>query len=205
MTVNKIIWLGHGSIRIEGEKVIYIDPWKLKADPPRADIILITHSHYDHLSIEDIDKISREETVIIAPADCAGKLPAGFRKIAPGEKEIVDKVVIEAVPAYNINKQFHPRANNWVGYIIRMGGEKIYQSGDTDYIPEMDSIRADVVIVPVGGTFTMSAEEAAAAVNEMNPRLAIPVHFGDIVGSVADAEKFRKLCRVPVEILTVSS
>ncbi len=203
MSVNKITWLGHASTRIEGEKVIYVDPWKLSADPPPADIILNTQSHYDHCSREDVNRISRKDTVILAPPDCAGELPPDFRRVTPGWEEEVEGVGLRAVPAYNLTKPFHPRSNRWVGYLITMGGETIYQAGDTDHIPEMEEIKADVVIVPVGGTYTMNAAEAAEAVNKIAPQLAIPIHFGSVVGSVRDAEEFKRLCHCPVEILPV--
>lgn len=201
MSVNKITWLGHASTRIEGEKVIYVDPWKLGVDHPPADIILITHSHYDHCSRADVDRIRREETLIFAPPDCARELPPDFRRVSPGWEEEAGGVRLRAVPAYNLNKEFHPRSNQWVGYLITLGGETIYQSGDTDYIPEMKDIKADIVILPVGGTYTMNASEAAEAVNQIEPKLAIPIHFGSIVGSRRDAEEFKRLCRFPVEIL----
>jgi L-ascorbate metabolism protein UlaG (beta-lactamase superfamily) len=204
MTKNKIVWLGHASIRIEGEKIIYVDPWELESEQPKADIILITHSHHDHLSGEDVDKIRGPETAIFAPPDCAGQLPSGYHPVSPGQRETVDGVEIEAVPAYNTEKQFHLRSSNWVGYIVRMGGERIYLAGDTDYVPEMEKIKAEVAIVPVGGTYTMDAAEAARAVNKIKPELAIPIHFGKVVGSARDAENFQKLCQVPVEILPVS-
>ncbi|HDL64458.1 MAG TPA: MBL fold metallo-hydrolase [Proteobacteria bacterium] len=188
-------------MRIEGDKTIYIDPWKLKTDKPPADIILITHSHYDHCSKNDVDRIRKEETVILATPDCRDALPPGFHPVAPGMEETVDDIAIRTVPAYNIGKSFHPRANDWVGYIIEMGGEQIYVTGDTDHIPEMDDITADILIMPVGGTYTMTADEAARAAKLINPRLAIPIHFGSIVGSRIDAEEFKKLAGVPVEIL----
>ena len=201
MTVNKIVWFGHASIRLEGEKIVYIDPWQLPRGQPPADLILVTHSHYDHCSSEDVAALRKKETVIIAPPDCVGKLPPGFRKIAPGRTETVGSVIVTAVPAYNRDKPFHPRGQGWVGYIVEMGGERIYQAGDTDYIPEMDELKADVALVPVGGTYTMTAEEAAEAINQMKPKLAIPIHYGEVAGSRDDAERFKKLCRVPVEIL----
>jgi len=201
MKTSKIHWLGHASIRIDGDKTIYIDPWKLKEDGPLADIILITHSHYDHCSKNDVDRIRRDSTVVLAPPDCVESLPPGFFPVVPGMKKTIEGVVIRAVPAYNIGKSFHPRANDWVGYIIEMGEEKIYYTGDTDHIPEMDDIKADILIVPVGGTYTMTADEAARSARVINPRLAIPIHFGSVVGSRIDAEEFKRLAGVPVEIL----
>ncbi len=201
MSANKIHWLGHASIRIEGEKIIYIDPWHLTTDQPKADIILITHSHNDHCSKIDVALIARENTVILAPPDCGKALPPGFRPIGPGREITLGNVVIRTVPAYNIGKSFHPRENAWVGYIIEMGGERIYFTGDTDYIPEMDDIVVDILIIPVGGTYTMTSGEAARAANRMKPRLAIPVHFGSEVGTRLDADTFQRLAEVPVEIL----
>lgn len=204
MTANKISWLGHASIRIEGEKTIYLDPWNIGVDLPAADLVLITHSHYDHCSAGDVEKIRSADTVIYAPADCEPGLGPAFIAVKPGWKGAVGGVSLEAVPAYNLEKKFHPRSNNWVGYIIEMGGERIYVAGDTDAVPEMDAVKADVVVVPVGGTYTMNAEEAAAAVDRIGPSLAIPVHFGEVVGTRRDAEKFKELCRTPVEILPVT-
>lgn len=201
MSTNKIHWLGHASIRIEGEKIIYIDPWELKTNQPKADIILITHGHHDHCSKKDVEKIVRDGTVIFATPDCRNNLPFDFHPVSPGEEETVDGITIRTVPAYNIGKHFHPRANDWVGYIIEMGGERIYFTGDTDYIPEMDDMTADILIIPVGGTYTMTADEAAGVANRINPRLAIPIHFGAVVGSRLDADAFAELAQVPVEIL----
>ncbi len=205
MTRNRISWLGHASVRIEGVKTVYIDPWKLGGDNPSADIVLITHSHYDHCSPEDVEKIRGEETRIFAPADCRELERFSFTPVRPGWRTKVGEVSLEAVPAYNLDKQFHPRSNDWVGYVVEMAGERIYLCGDTDAVPELTAVKADVVVIPVGGTFTMTAEQAAEAVNRIGPSLAIPIHFGDVVGSRSDAEKFKELCRVPVEILPVAT
>jgi len=197
--VEPISWLGHSSVRIEGEKTIFIDPWKLNTKE-KADIILISHSHRDHLSLEDVKKLQQEDTIIITTQDCAEQLSGDVRAVKPGEKVLIDDIMIEAVPAYNLNKDFHPKANNWIGFVITVNGKRIYYCGDTDVIPEMKDITADVVIAPVGGKYTMTAEEAAQAVNMIKPGLAIPVHYGDIIGSENDAVMFKKLCDVPVEI-----
>ncbi len=201
MSANRIHWLGHASVLIEGKKNIYIDPWELKPGLPQADIILITHSHYDHCSRPDIERISTPETVIFAPPDCAECLPAGFHPVSPGMETSVAGVGIETIPAYNIGKQFHPRENNWVGYLVEMGGEKIYHAGDTDYIPEMERIAADTVLLPVGGTYTMDPEQAARAADRIGAKLAIPIHYNRIVGSTSEAKQFRELTKVPVAIL----
>jgi len=197
--VENIFWHGHATIRIDGEKVIYIDPWKLR-DPKGADLILISHSHHDHLSPEDIRKIQKKDTVIITTQDCAGELSGEVRIVKPGDVVQVGEILVEAVHSYNIGKAFHPKQNDWLGFVVTVMGKRIYYCGDTDLIPEMESISADIVIVPVGGTYTMNAEEAALAVNMIRPRVAIPIHYGDIVGSIEDAERFRDLCEVPVDI-----
>jgi L-ascorbate metabolism protein UlaG (beta-lactamase superfamily) len=198
--LQNVHWLGHASFRLSGEKVVYIDPWEL-ADGEPADVILITHSHHDHCSPEDVAKIRGPETVVIAPADCAAKLGGDIRAIEPGERLTVQGVTVEAVPAYNIGKDFHPRRENWVGYVVTLNGLRIYHAGDSDHTPEMDSLQVDVALLPVGGKYTMTADEAAAAANTMKPGIAVPMHWGRIIGGRQDAERFRDLCRVPVEIL----
>lgn len=197
---EKISWLGHSSFKIADEKVIYIDPRKVgRAEP--ADIILVTHSHYDHCSPQDVAKLQKEGTVIVTVADCAGEFRGDVRIVKPGDSLKIDGVTIEAVPAYNTDKPSHPKAAGWVGFIIEMGGSRIYHAGDTDLIPEMDVIEADIALLPVGGTYTMTAEEAAQAAGRIKPQVAIPMHWGEIVGSRADAEKFKRLCSCEVRIL----
>ena len=200
---GKIFWLGHASIRIEADTVIYIDPWKVKGEP-RADLILISHAHHDHFSPGDIKKLCKKETVIVGPADCTSQLKGDVRTMAPGDSITVGAVKIEAVPAYNPRKQYHPQANRWLGFILTVEGQRIYFAGDTDLIPEMKDLRADIAILPVGGTYTMTAAEAAEAAAIIKPTVAIPVHCGDIVGTLDDAKKFRQFARVPVEIKTPS-
>jgi L-ascorbate metabolism protein UlaG (beta-lactamase superfamily) len=195
---DKIFWLGHSSVKIKSGKIVYIDPWKLK-DPEKADIILVSHSHYDHFSPEDIRKLQKDSTIVVCPPDCRG-ISGNVRHVKPGDRLEMDGVEVEVVPSYNTNKEFHPRKNNWAGFILTVEGKRIYYCGDADFIPEMKNIKADIVIIPVGGTYTMTAEEAANAVNAIQPELAIPIHFDDIVGSIADAKKFEKLSRIPVEI-----
>ncbi len=203
--VENIKWLGHASILIEKDgKNTYVDPWKLKSDKPRADLILITHSHYDHCSPQDINKIVTDRTTVVGTTDSLEKIDRGIKKtILPGTEIDLGWVKIKGVPAYNINKQFHPESNNWVGYVIMFRDLSIYVAGDTDFVPEMKNIKANIVILPVGGTYTMNAEEAANAVNTISPEIAVPIHFGDIVGSGADAEKFKALVKsATVKIFT---
>jgi L-ascorbate metabolism protein UlaG (beta-lactamase superfamily) len=204
--VENIKWLGHASILIStGGKNIYIDPWKLIKDQPKADLICITHSHYDHFSPDDINKILKKETFLIGATGTVNKIKTGEkREIRPGEEVNLGWVKVKGVPAYNINKSFHPKISNFLGFLIEIEGNKIYIAGDTDFIPEMKEISADIVILPVGGTYTMTAEEAANAVNTIKPKIAIPYHFGDIVGSEKDAKLFSSfVLNSKVEILKV--
>ena len=197
-----IEWFGQASIKIKGEKTIYIDPWKLKGEHEKADIVLVTHSHYDHLSPDDIAKLQKDDTVIVVPADGEAKLSGDVRTVKPGDVVEIGGVKVEAVPAYNPNKEFHPKANNWVGYVITMGGKRYYHAGDTDFIPEMKELmEIDYAFLPVGGTYTMNAEEAAKAANLIKAKVTIPMHYGDIVGKKEDAEKFKSLVEGEVEIL----
>lgn len=202
--LDKIKWLGHASIRIQAQKIIYIDPWKIKGGP-KADLILISHSHHDHLSPADIKKIRKEDTVIVAAGDAAAQLSGDVRALKPGDKVTVQGVTVEAVPAYNIGKPYHPKAKHWIGFLLTVEGKTIYYGGDTDLIPEMNIIKADILILPVGGTYTMTAKEAAEAVKMIQPEAAIPIHYGDIVGTLEDAVTFKKLCKAPVEIKPISS
>jgi len=201
----KIDWLGHASFKITNKRVIYIDPYNVPSEE-KADIILITHSHYDHCSIEDVKGIVKDGTIIIIPPDCQSKL-SGIQGInvylaKPGKKIEAFGIIIEAVPAYNINKNFHEKSNEWVGYIINTDGKRIYHAGDTDFIPEMKEIKEiDIALLPVGGTYTMDASEAAKATNTIKPKVAVPMHYGSIVGSEKDAKRFKELCNVEVEIM----
>lgn len=196
--IENIHWLGHASVKITGSKTVYIDPWKLKKAVP-ADIILVTHDHYDHYSPEDINKIRGKDTVVISPQDVSAKIKA--KVIRPGDSLNVDGVVIKAVPAYNTNKEFHPKSNNWVGYLVTIDGRTVYHTGDSDAISEMEKLKPDIAFFPVGGTYTMTAEEAASAANKMQPGIAVPMHYGDIVGSRKDAERFKQFCKCKAEIL----
>jgi L-ascorbate metabolism protein UlaG (beta-lactamase superfamily) len=195
VNVDNIHWIGHASFRVEdGTTQIYIDPWKLPAGSPKASVLLITHGHSDHYSPEDIARIEQPGTVFVAPADVAAKLKGkAVVTASPGHSYAAGGVTVEAVPAYNRNKAFHPRTNNWLGFIVTLStGVRVYHSGDADAIPEMQTLKVDVALMPCGGTYTMTAAEMAAAANGFKPKVLIPMHWGDIVGSKADAETVKK-------------
>ena len=206
--LENIHWLGHDSFRLDGSSTIYIDPWKLPAGAIPADLILVTHDHFDHFSAEDIAGIASAATTLIGPAVVTGQA-SGLTTITlvPGETTSVGGVTVTAVPAYNLDKfrrpgePYHPREAGYLGYVVEMDGLRIYHAGDTDAIPEMSGVQCDVALLPVGGTYTMTAEEAAAACGTLNAAVVVPMHYADIVGTRADAERFRQLCGIPVIIL----
>ena len=195
-------WLGHAGFKICYENtIIYIDPWKLKKTQHDADLILVSHSHFDHYSPDDIEKISKSETKLTASTDVITRQKTG-QALTPGKNIDSDGVRIEGVPAYNPQKQFHPKSNNWLGFVVEVGGKRIYYAGDTDLTEEMEALNdIDIALLPVGGTYTMDAKQAADATGYIKPELAIPYHWGDIVGDRNDAEKFSELAQCDVKIL----
>jgi L-ascorbate metabolism protein UlaG (beta-lactamase superfamily) len=199
-----IRWLGHASFLIEDSIEIYIDPYDLPEGLPPADLILITHDHSDHFSPADLAKILKSATVVVSVNSVCDDLPKTVkhsRRVAPGDTITVSGITIAAVPAYNINKDFHPKKKGWVGFVIEVEGRSIYHAGDTDLIPEMKDIHADVALLPAGGTYTMDAAEAAEAADLIAPLVAVPMHWGKIVGSEEDAKAFKAACKVPAVIL----
>lgn len=195
------------SIRISGGNgKIYIDPFRMREEPKDADYILITHDHYDHFSPEDIAKVCKPETVLVAPVkmqskakEVSGKV-ARIETVTPGEHRTIDGLDLETVPSYNSLKPFHTKGAGWVGYIISVNGKRIYVAGDTDATKEAKEVKCDIALVPIGGTYTMNAKQAAELVNEIKPEVAIPVHYGGIVGSPKDADTFAGLVKPPVKV-----
>jgi L-ascorbate metabolism protein UlaG (beta-lactamase superfamily) len=206
--VENIHWLGHDSFRIEGTDTVYFDPWKLADDAPPADIVLVTHDHYDHFSMDDIRKIAGPRTVVVGPRAVTGQV-SGIETVtvAPGDTVEVRSAKVTAVAAYNVNKfrepgvPYHPKEAGYVGYILDMDGRTIYHAGDTDEIPEMRGIEVDVALLPVSGTYVMTGGEAAEACTMIKATVAIPMHHGDIVGSADDAQRMRRLCKIPVQVV----
>ena len=197
---KKIVWLGHDAFRIDAAKTIYFDPYEISAGP-KADLILISHEHFDHCSPEDVAKIQHSGTVIVTEKDSAKKLSGDVRVIKPGESITVDEVKIEAVPSYNTDKDFHPKKNAWVGFIVDIEGVKIYHAGDSDFIPEMSDFDVDIALIPVSGTYVMTSDQAVKAALAINPKLAIPMHYGAIVGDERDAVNFKKALEGKVDVL----
>lgn len=200
-------WLGHSGFLIKNHKIIYIDPYNIKENSEKADIILITHSHYDHCSVADIKNIIKENTKIILTADSQSKItrfsiPIDIQIVEPGQELAFGDLKISVLPAYNLDKPYHQKEEGWVGYLIKINGVLIYHAGDTDLIPEMQKLtgykqpgKEFIALLPIGGKFTMDAEEAAEAVKLIKPNLAIPIHYGGIIGTKEDAEEFVKLCQ----------
>jgi L-ascorbate metabolism protein UlaG (beta-lactamase superfamily) len=197
---HNIVWLGHDSFRIDASTYIYIDPYQLDGGKP-ADLILVTHEHFDHCSPEDVARIQQPGTVIVTEKDSAEKLSGDVRVMTPGESLVLDGLTVEAVPAYNTNKDFHPKANGWLGFIIDIDDVSIYHAGDSDYIPEMDDLDVDIALLPVSGTYVMNPDEAVQAALAIKPKLAIPMHYGAIVGDQSDAAHFRDKLAGKIDVL----
>ena len=206
--IENIHWLGHDTFRLDGSSTVYIDPWKLSAGAPRADLVLVTHDHFDHFSPEDIARVAAPRTTLIGPASVTAAVKGvATLTLRAGEAATVGGVTVTAVPAYNIDKfrgpgeLFHPRGAGGLGYVVELDGRRIYHAGDTDAIPEMHEVRCDVALLPVSGTYVMTAEEAAEACRMISATAVVPMHFGDIVGTPSDAARFEGLCGIPVTVL----
>jgi L-ascorbate metabolism protein UlaG (beta-lactamase superfamily) len=212
MLLEALDWIGHSGFRLRmGRANVYIDPYRVSADAPKADLILVTHGHYDHFSPQDIERLTQKGTVLVAPAAVAERVTGRVISIAPGEMledELVRGVAVAAIAAYNTSKRndegqvFHPREAGFVGYDLNVRGERLYHAGDTDVIPEMDQVAGvDVALLPVSGTYVMTPDEAAEAARRIAPRVAVPMHWGVNIGSREDAVAFAELAPVEVQIM----
>lgn len=206
--LERIHWLGHDAFRIDGPETIYFDPYELSGSNPSADVILISHDHHDHCSPEDVAKIQGDMTVIVTIASAAEKLTGDVRIVEPGDTIQVRGIDVDAVRAYNVNKfrspgePFHPKEAGHVGFVVTVEGKRIYHAGDTDFIPEMAELKdIDIALLPVSGTYVMTAEEAIQAAEAIQPQIAIPMHVGRGIGSLEAAETFKE--NAPVDVVTL--
>ncbi len=197
----------HSSIKFSKDKILYFDPFRIKEEIHDADIIFCTHTHYDHLSEEDIIKIKKDITKIVVPVDGKEKLiTLGFEEkniitVNPDKEYEIDNIKFKTVRAYNENKKFHPKENNWVGYIVYLKNVKYYIAGDTDITKDNRGVRCDVAFLPIGGTYTMTATEAASLANEIKPKIAVPIHYGEIVGEKEDVIEFKNILNSNIECI----
>jgi L-ascorbate metabolism protein UlaG (beta-lactamase superfamily) len=196
---DRIMWLGHDGFRIDGSLTVYIDPYQIEPGPP-ADLVLVSHDHFDHCSPEDISRIQGPETVIVTEPLSAKKLSGDVRPVRPGERVDLQRASVLPVPSYNTDKAFHPKENQWLGFVLEMDGAKVYHAGDTDHIPEMADLEVDVALLPVSGTYVMTWEQAVEAARAIRPGLAIPMHYGTVVGDEQDARRFEKALEGDIEV-----
>jgi L-ascorbate metabolism protein UlaG (beta-lactamase superfamily) len=198
--LKKLRWLGHDSFLLDAPPIIYFDPWRLGRGLPVADIILVSHEHGDHCSPKDVKLVGGPNTVIVTNETAASQLSGDVRVLRPGDEVAIGEVTVKAVPAYNVSKfrspgvPFHPKSSRHNGYVVTIGGESLYFAGDTDHIPEMSGLECDIALLPVSGTYVMTAAEAAQAAQTIRPQVAVPMHYGaGVVGTASDAERFQAL------------
>lgn len=193
-------------ISLKGEQTVYFDPFKVTDEPHDADMVFVTHDHYDHYSPDDIKKVINDSTVFAVPEPMAGKVKNMFsghdvKGLAVGEKAEVNGIVIETVASYNKMKPFHPKKAGWLGYVIEIEGKKVYVSGDTDKTAEAEAVKCDIAFVPIGGFYTMNVKEAAELINRINPELVIPTHYGSAVGKPSFGKDFAKLVEDGIQVI----
>ena len=194
--LDRITWFRQSAIKWAGTgRTIYLDPWGTGEDEPPADLILITHAHDDHFQPSEIDRLRTPATQIVAPHDVAAELSGDVTAVAPGESHEIGGVRFTTVPAYNTREEaldFHPKTNRWVGYLLELEGTRYYHAGDTDHAPELDEIETDVAFLPIGGHFTMDVQQAGELAKMIGPKVAVPFHYGFVVGSASDGERFKR-------------
>jgi len=198
--VKKIHWLGHDAIRLDGSTVVLFDPYQITASKP-ADLIFISHDHFDHNSPEDLAKVRKDSSIVVTEKTSAEKLSGNVRVVSPGDRLTINGIDIEVHPAYNTDKEFHPKDAGMLSFIVTLDGVRYYHAGDTDFIPEMQDLKVDVAFLPVSGTYVMTADEAVQAAMVIKPKVAIPMHYGSIVGSEDDAKKFKKALEGQIDVV----
>lgn len=205
--LDRFTWFRQSAYQWRGDGLtVYIDPWGLTLDDP-ADVLLITHAHADHFSMDDIDRVRKPATKVFAPHDVARQLTGDVTPVQPGDRIQAGSMTGDVVHAYNIvqgREQSHPKANKWVGYVLSLGEHTYYHAGDTDHVPELDQVRADVAFLPIGGgPYTMDASEAAGLAKVISPQVAVPMHYGFVLASPSEAQRFaREADPVKVVVLT---
>ena len=210
MDVSNITVNAQNSICIDFGKKIYIDPFKIESGANDADYIFLTHDHYDHFSLEDLNKVGKMESIFVVPEAMDKKVRknTAFGKnfpVKPGECYETEDFTFETIPMYNKIKPFHPKRSGWCGYVLNLDGTRVYIAGDIDAIKEAAEVKCDIALIPIGGTYTMDPKEAAGLINKMRPKIVVPVHYGDIVGKKSYGDDFAKLVDDGIEIVRLLS
>lgn len=206
MDINNIEVNTQSSIKLMLDKIVYFDPYKIEDNKNDADIIFITHNHYDHMDSESIEKIKNDNTIIVAPKSMEEVVEnikfKNYIFLNPNEEINIGNLNVKTIPAYNVNKTFHLREYNWLGYIITYNNISYYVAGDTDKINENEKVKCDVAFIPVGGHFTMDVNEAAELIKIINPKIVIPIHYGSIIGNITDGKELKeKLSNTNIEVI----